>query len=294
MPDPRSSLAPIHGLIQLTRPLNVALFLAGGALGGLLAGGADAFVPPHAARLALACVSAALIGAGANAINDVYDLAIDRVNRPGRPLPSGQVSVQAARVLWATTTALGVALGAAVSAVHLGIAAASAALLWAYSARLKRVPLLGNVAVALVIGLALLYGGLAVGGWQGAAVGAGFAFLTTLAREIVKDVEDVVGDRAGGARTLATVASPRAAARTALLVVALTVAALPVPLFLPALGASFLLWSLPAAVALALAAWPLLAAPRPDLPRAAGPSSAWLKVSMVAGIVALAAVRLGA
>jgi geranylgeranylglycerol-phosphate geranylgeranyltransferase len=170
----------------------------------------------------------------------------------------------------------------------------SAALLWAYSAHLKRRPFVGNLAVALILGLALLYGGLAVGGAAGAAVGAAFAFLTTLAREIVKDVEDLDGDRLGGARTLATTLGPRPTAWIALVPIALAVAGLAVPVYLPTLGPSFLLWSLPAALALLLAASALIG-PTPDAwPRAAGRSSAWLKASMAAGIVALAAVRLGA
>ena len=282
------------GLVRLTRPLNVVLFMAGGALGGLLAGGGSAFAAPHAGQLALACLSAALIGAGANAINDVYDLAIDRQNRPDRPLPAGDVSVGEARGLWAGTTALGIALGALVSLPHLGIAVASAGLLWAYSAHLKRRPLVGNLAVALIIALALLYGGLAVGHPGGAAVGAAFAFWTTLAREVVKDVEDVAGDQAGGARTLATTRGPQAAARLALVPIALTVAGLAVPAYLPTLGPTFLLWSLPAATALLMAASALIGGPPDALLRAAARSSAWLKGSMVAGLLALAAVRLGA
>ena len=291
---PRPARTTLRGLVRLVRPLNVVLFLVGVALGGLLAGGADGFAAPHAGRLALACVSAALIGAGANAVNDAYDLAIDLANRPDRPLPAGEATVGAAWALWAATTVLGVGLGATVSPLHLGIAGASAAVLWAYSAWLKRLPFVGNLAVAVVLGLALLYGGLAVGGWWGAAVGAAFAFWTTLAREVVKDVEDVAGDQLGGARTLATTAGPRAASRLGVGLVALAVAGLPAPLFLPALGASFLLWSLPAAAALLVAAWVLLAAPPDALPHAAGRSSAWLKGAMAAGIVALAAVRLGA
>ena len=291
MPDSaRLEPALLFGLIRLARPLNVVLFLVGVALGGVLAGGMGAFAPPNAARLALACLSAALIGAGANAINDVYDLAIDQTNRPDRPIPSGAVTPGAGRAFWGVTTLAGIGLGALVSPVHLGLAAASAALLWAYSAWLKRLPFVGNLAIALVLALALFYGGLVVGGWWGAAIGAAFAFGTTLAREVVKDVEDVVGDRLGGARTLATTAGPRAASRLALAVIALTVAALPAPL--PVLGGSFLFWSLPAAGALLVAAWALLRAPREALPGAAGRSSAWLKTAMVAGIVALAAVRL--
>ena len=81
----------------------------------------------------------------------------------------------------------------------------AAVLLFVYSRFWKRALLVGNLVVAALIAAVLLYGGWAVGAPEAAGVGAFFAFLTTLAREIVKDVEDVPGDAAADARTLAVV-----------------------------------------------------------------------------------------
>ena len=312
------------GLGRLVRPLNVVLFFAGVALGGVLAAGPAAFEGSAPARLALAMASAACIGAAANAINYVYDVAIDRVNRPGRPVPSGQVTVRAAVALWAALSALGVGLGLALSLRHGAVAAASVALLWAYSARLKRTPGPGHLAVAAVLGLALLYGAWAVRDGAGAAwLGVAFAILTTLAREGAKAVEDVAGDAADGARTLPVVWGVRPTLAAVLAVTALTLAALPAPALL-GLGSPFLAFALPAAAALLAAAWHLLVALRP--PGAAGPAadrigtdppatgpaseavvpagqpeavvaaagraSAALKAAMAAGVLALALARL--
>ncbi|NNF57195.1 MAG: UbiA family prenyltransferase, partial [Rhodothermaceae bacterium] len=192
------------GLVRLLRPLNMLLFFAGVALGAVLAAGEAAFAAPNGTRVAGAMLSAALIGGAANAINDVYDLAIDRINRPTRPLPAELITPQAARRLWAVLTSMGMVLGFVVSPLHGGIALGAAGLLWLYSARLKRTPGWGNVVVAAILFLAIGYGGLAT---QPAAlgivlIGATFAFLTTLAREGAKDIEDAAGDAAGGARTL--------------------------------------------------------------------------------------------
>jgi geranylgeranylglycerol-phosphate geranylgeranyltransferase len=223
------------------------MFFAGVALGGLLAAGPSAFVGDEGIALALAVLSAACIGAGANAINDVFDLGIDRVNRPSRPLPSGAVTVGAARSMWAVSSALGIGLSAFLSAVHFGIALCSVLLLYGYSAWLKKTPLAGNLAVALVLGLALVYGGLAVSSAQGAVLllGAGLAAGTTLAREVAKDIEDAAGDATEGARTLPLVVGPTAAVGVAVGVAAATLAAF--PLALPAgLGADFFLLALPA------------------------------------------------
>lgn len=283
----------LRGLLRLLRPLNFVLFFAGVALGALLAGGPEAFGGATGVPVWLAMVSAALVGGAANAINDVYDLAIDRVNRPRRPLPSGQVSVVAARVLWGALSAIGVGLGFLVSLAHGLIALGAVALLRGYSAWLKRLPLAGNLVVACVLALAILYGGLAANpGAMGAAwLGAAFAFLTTLAREGAKDIEDAPGDAAEGARTLAVVWGGEQTARVVLGVIALTLAVLPLPALLGSEGA-FLALVLPAAGCLLAAAWALLSARVPE-PSAAGRASAWLKAAMVAGVIALALTRLG-
>jgi len=269
----------------------------GVGLGALLAAGPDAFAAPARWAVLLAMASAALVGGAANAVNDVYDLAIDRINRPDRPLPSGAVSVGAARALWVAVTALGVGLGLLVSPLHGVLAAGSAALLWAYSARLKRTPGWGNLAVAFVLVLAVFYGALAARAGLPSAVlvGAAFAGLTTVAREAAKDIEDAAGDAAGGARTLPLVWGLRPTAALILAVVALTLLAFPVAV-LAGVRTAFLGYGLPAAGALLVAACALLAAGAHDDDTAwtlgARRASAWLKAAMALGIAALALARL--
>ncbi len=282
----------VPALVRLVRPLNVVMFFVGVALGGVLGADADAFSGDQGRVLVIAMWSAALIGAGANAINDVFDLAIDRVNRPGRPLPSGAVSVGTARAVWIGSAFLGVGLSALLSPLHLGIALGAVGLLYAYSAWLKRVPLVGNLAVALILGVAILYGGLAVAPEGSGALwlGAAFAFGATFAREIAKDLEDVAGDAAEGARTLPLVAGHGVALGSALLVIGLTLAAL--PLGLPAeLGSDFLAFALPAAVLLLAAAWALIGN-KGELADRAGRASGLLKAAMLAGMAALAGAHL--
>ncbi|MEM8560378.1 MAG: geranylgeranylglycerol-phosphate geranylgeranyltransferase [Bacteroidota bacterium] len=284
-----SRRAWLLGLVQLVRPLNFVLFLAGVALGGVLAAGSDAFVGDQGRALLFAMASAACLGGAANAINDVYDLAIDRVNRPGRPLPSGTISPKAATLASAVLAVLSIGLAALVSGTHVLLAVTTGVLLWLYSLRLKRWPLVGNLAVALVLGLALVYGGLAVGLSDAVYVGAAFAFLTTWAREGAKDLEDLAGDESDGARTLPLVWNPKAAAWLCLGVIVATLAVLPVPAFVPVLGRPFLAFALPAAGLLLAAFWQLLAA---DPTATAGQASTLLKASMVAGVLALAIARL--
>lgn len=270
----------------------------GVGLGALLAVGIDAFGANSRMATALAMVSAALIGGAANAINDVYDLAIDRVNRPDRPLPSGAVSVQAARALWGGVSGIGILLGVSISMLHGVIAASSVALLWAYSAHLKRLPGWGNLAVAAILVLAVLYGALAVqpGVPVAVLVGCAFAGLTTLAREAAKDIEDMEGDQVEGARTLPLVWGRSRTASVVLGLIGLTLLAFPVAV-LSGVRPAFLGYGLPAAGALLIAAWAMLSAgaygDEPTWKQNAHRASLWLKTAMALGIVALALARLG-
>jgi 4-hydroxybenzoate polyprenyltransferase len=70
-----------------------------------------------------------------------------------------------------------------------------------YSAYLKTRPLVGNIAIALLTALAFIYGGYVTGNPAAAIIPAGFAFLINLIREIVKDIQDVEGDKKAGVST---------------------------------------------------------------------------------------------
>ncbi len=197
-----------QALLELTRPFNAFITALTVVVGGIIAGKDVEF---SVWRLIVAGLSAALVAGGGNAINDAFDIAIDLVNRPKRPIPSGRISRFVAFLWGVTLMFCGVGIGWLLGREFGIVASSVAVLLYLYDYRLKRTLLLGNVAVALCGGLAFVYGGLAAGNYQAALIPAGFAFLIHLGREIVKDVEDEAGDRVVGARTLPIVASKRAA-----------------------------------------------------------------------------------
>lgn len=281
----KSRIEAFSALVRLVRPFNFVLFLAGVGVGGLLAAEGTALREGEGLRLLVAAASAALLGGAANALNDVFDLEIDRVNRPERPLSSGRVSVGAAKGVWAAGTLAGVVAGALLSALHGVLAVAATVLLFVYNARLKRVPLAGNVLVGVVVALALVYGAAAVGAPEAAFVGAAFAFLTTLAREVVKDVEDLAGDAAAGARTLPIAFGKAVAERSAAAVVALTIALTPVPFLWLGYSSVYLLVVLAADVLMLRVLWLLQAGEAPGAIHRAG---SLLKWAMVTGMLALA------
>lgn len=176
--------------------------------------------------LTLLIVSVVGIAAGGYVINDYFDVKIDRINRPDNLVVTRIISRDAAMNLFYGFTAVGVIAGTVVawwahSWTLLFTYVVIPGLLWFYSASYKRMFLVGNLVVAFASAIipllvaianadylhhlyqnALAYspivGELYV--WTGGF--AAFAFLLTLVREIVKDIEDIEGDREMECRTL--------------------------------------------------------------------------------------------
>ncbi len=182
---------------MIVRPFNVLIGAASVLLGALVS-----TTSPPVTPVLLACISAALVMAGGNAINDYHDADIDRLNKPSRPIPAGQVSRVNAQRLAIILFVLGVFLSIFLSWECFVIAVFAAGGLILYSARLKKTFLWGNVVVSWFTAMSFIYGGLAAGAWHLAVIPAVFAFLFHLGREIIKDVEDQAADREASARTL--------------------------------------------------------------------------------------------
>ena len=183
---------------QLTRPVNVLITFVSIPVACWIAGG----TAYSWFFTLLAGFTGALVAAGANAINDAFDIDIDRVNRPDRPLPRGALTQYDARRMWLVLSIVALGINLLLNSAALLIVFLSIALLYLYSARLKKTVLIGNLVIGLMTGMAFIYGGVVVGRWERAAVPAIFAFLVNLARELLKDVEDMEGDRREHAVTL--------------------------------------------------------------------------------------------
>jgi geranylgeranylglycerol-phosphate geranylgeranyltransferase len=207
----------LGALATLCRPLNCAIAAASAAVGALTAG----VRPLPAAAAASAAVATALVAGAGNAFNDWVDLDIDRVNRPSRPLPAGRVPRWVALPLAGLLAGAGIATAARVGPGHGLVALTVVGLLALYSLALKGTVLWGNLLVAGLAAAVFPFGATAAGAWGRSWVPAGFALLFHLGREIVKDMEDVTGDRAGRAGTVAVrwgQARARAVATAVLLV----------------------------------------------------------------------------
>ena len=151
-------------------------------------------------------------GAG-NTINDVFDVKIDEINKPNRPIPSGRISLENARNYAFALFGIGIALSFVdsylVNSIWPSVIVVPAAvIMYLYARNLKAMPLIGNLTVATLTGFCFVIAGVVIACATNSlkilfiSIYLGlFAMFMTLAREIVKDMEDIEGDKQEGART---------------------------------------------------------------------------------------------
>lgn len=224
-----SMSASARAYLQLMRAPNCAMAGFASLIGWLIAysliGGNPALAPVVFAVVFL------ITGAG-NTLNDYFDVEIDRINRPERPLPSGSITLKACLYFSLLLFITGIALSSLLGALCIIIAVMNSVLLAFYAARLKQALLLGNLSVGYLTGSTFLFGG-AVFGLEGMKVTLVLfllSMLATLSREIIKDVEDMQGDRAKGARTFPIAYSERTALGFSALLIIVAVMLSPLPL----------------------------------------------------------------
>ncbi|MCX9010151.1 MAG: geranylgeranylglycerol-phosphate geranylgeranyltransferase [Candidatus Methanoperedens sp.] len=181
----------------------------------------------------LVFVTVFLITGAGNAVNDYFDAAIDTINRPERPIPSGRIKRETAFRASIALFAAGiiVAYFTGKTLIPFFIAVFNSLLLFFYAFSLKRKVFIGNLTIAYLTGSTFLYGGAAYGqdGVRITLVLFFLSILAALAREIVKTVEDMEGDRKEGAVTLPIRIGERPAAYIASAVGVLAVVLSPLP-----------------------------------------------------------------
>jgi len=201
--------------VDLARPFTLVAPALGFVSGALTAVGAAPREPWSPALLVAPLIGsamAALLNAGNNALNQIYDLEIDRINKPKRPLPSGRLTI--AQVWWFTNFTYAVSLVLAWLVAPRGrhecfwLVAVAVVCTYIYSVpplRTKRLGIWANVTIAIPRGVLLKVAGwssvktiLGVEPWY---IGAIFG-LFLLGATTTKDFADMDGDRRGGCRTL--------------------------------------------------------------------------------------------
>lgn len=184
-----------------------------------------------------------ITGAG-NAINDYFDYRIDWINRPSRPIPSGRISRYAVLYISTSLFFAGIVMSYWLGPVCLFLAVFNSFLLFVYARTLKSVALLGNMVVSYLTGSTFLFGGavavFGTAGIQSTVILFILACLVTLAREIVKDIEDMEGDMREGAGTLPIRIGKDRASKIAGVVAISGVVLSPFPFFFMNFGIAYL------------------------------------------------------
>lgn len=159
-------------------------------------------------KILIGALSAATLNAASNIINQYFDLQIDRINKPTRPLPAGRISIFSAWVFCIILYILSFSSAYYVGTQFFFIVLFTAFVTYAYSGppfRTKRSWLLANLTIAIPRGCLLV-----VAGWT--AVGnvwdiepwllGGIFGLYILGAATTKDFADIEGDKDGGCITL--------------------------------------------------------------------------------------------
>lgn len=219
----------ISGFIRLMRPLNCIMMGFAVCVGAVLA--TSGALGNIWLSLVFGFFTGFTLCAAAMAINDYYDRAIDAINEPTRPIPSGAVSPKEALAFVVVLSAAGFVLAYLVSLLCLFVAVISWVIVTVYLTVGKRSGLPGNFLVSACVATPFIYGSITIVNTVGLNVllFALMAFLSNTGREITKGIVDVVGDRAGGVKTLAVRYGEKAAAIAAAGFYVLAVALTPIP-----------------------------------------------------------------
>ncbi|MEE9323755.1 MAG: UbiA family prenyltransferase [Candidatus Aenigmarchaeota archaeon] len=181
-------------LLGMTRSLNGVMGIIGVFIGGLIAvGGSVGNLYTLTFLFGLAAVF--LITGAGNVFNDYVDVEADRVNRPGRPIPSGRVSRNSALIFSVMLFILGNFCALLINGLCFTITMINSFLLIMYSVSFQHKIFLGNITIGYLVGSVFLFGGAVFLEIRLVMILTVLAMLTTISREIVKDMEDFKGDR---------------------------------------------------------------------------------------------------
>jgi geranylgeranylglycerol-phosphate geranylgeranyltransferase len=238
-----------HGLM-LALAILVGAVIASRELFGSLALGAffTQFFTTYWWKLILTFFTALFLEASTFALNDYYDLEIDRTNkRTDRPLVRGDLNPKTALVLFAVLFPLGVICSYFVNLTCFLIALLTALFAIVYDAVLKKIKMLGNFFIAYVMAIPFVFGGAAIltenvfslNLYPAIIIIALIAFLAGAGREVMKDVMDFEGDRIKGVRSFPRYIGTRGSNAVAAVFYLLAIGLSIVPFFLRGYGVYF-------------------------------------------------------
>ena len=188
----------LNHIILLARPLNIFIAISSAIIMSLIVPNADY------SNLYLICLILICYMSAANILNDIIDIESDRINKPHRILVNNDINLRILIAMIVVMFLLG-----SILTINLPILARQIALFCAipgillYEFFLKRIPLIGNIVISLMVGLVFVFtsSGLDSDISHSLRIMC-LAFFLNLIREIIKDIQDLEGDASRDYKTL--------------------------------------------------------------------------------------------
>ncbi len=184
----------VIGYLRLFRLGNCVMGAFGTLLAAVVCAGLEN-IEDFAVQVAYSMSVVIAFTAAGNSLNDYFDREVDKVAHPKRPIPTGAVTPSGALIVAVLLFAFALALSFMINLWSVAIVVTSIAVMVGYERLLKAEGIAGNLAISWLTVALFLFGGAAVERYDLAWILAALAFLATLGREIVKDIQDIEGDR---------------------------------------------------------------------------------------------------
>jgi len=161
-------------------------------------------------RAGLAMAAAFVICGAGMAVNDYYDIEIDKVNKPNRPLSSGRIMKKSAMAFAIVLFVIGIALAFFVNKYAFYLAIINSVVEFVYAWKLKKVLLVGHILVSYLVASLFIFGAAVMFDIVGLSklipiiILSALAFFSNMGREIYKSAADVLGDKQVGVSSFAT------------------------------------------------------------------------------------------
>lgn len=252
----------IRGAIQLFRP--ELSFAAGICViaGEIIALGSL----PSIQNLFLGFSCGFLISSSALILNDYFDVEVDKINAPTRPLPAGIISATEVITIFIIVTILGLLASAVISIYALTLSI----ILWIigilYNWKLKETGLPGNLMVSFSVAMTFILGGTVVGDpWNKIVLTFSImAFLLNLGEEIAADAMDAEGDKKRNSKSIAIIMGRKVALFISSIVFSLVILISFIPIYFSWLGLSYIIIILIADVIIIISVLKLLKSQTPE------------------------------
>ncbi len=150
---------------------------------------------PPGEQMLLGFLTLVFISGSAHISHDYFDLVVDRINLPTRPLPSGRITIWEVWALFTLCTILGFITAAMPGPTVLMIVFVLWVIAFLYNLKLKEFGFVGNLIVAFCLGMIFILAGILTGQMNGVVLTfAALAFFFDLGEEVASDALDVKGD----------------------------------------------------------------------------------------------------